>query len=74
MKNSAINRIKTFGKAGYIVTVFAKIFMILALVACMAAMIVHRYGRCGASVMILLQHQCLEEHSSAHTTQSARPS
>lgn len=40
MKNSAINRIKTFGKAGYIVTVFAKIFMILALVACMAAMIV----------------------------------
>ncbi len=37
MKDLAINKIRTFGKVGYTVTVVAKVFLILGLVLCIAA-------------------------------------
>lgn len=40
MKNSAINKIKTFGRVGYIVTNVIKVFMFLGIALCIAAMVI----------------------------------
>lgn len=39
MKNSAINKIKSFGKAGYIVANIIKAFMVLGIVLCIAVIV-----------------------------------